>query len=48
MTLVQKDGVWQIEGPGKEHARIAYARLDRAGNIQYTVEDCSALSQPSH
>jgi hypothetical protein len=48
MSLVQKDGAWQIEGPGKEHARIAYARLDRSGNIQYTVEACSALSQPSH
>jgi hypothetical protein len=28
MKLVSKDGGWQIEGPGSEHARIAYAVLE--------------------
>ncbi len=25
MTLVEKNGAWQIEGPGSEHARLAWA-----------------------
>jgi hypothetical protein len=28
MKLVHRDGSWQIEGAGKDRARIAYAHLD--------------------
>jgi hypothetical protein len=37
MRLVQRNGAWQIEGPGKERARIAYASLDGNG-VRFTVE----------
>jgi hypothetical protein len=37
MTLIEKDGHWQIEGEGKEKARLAYATLDD-GRILYQIE----------
>jgi len=36
MKLVCKDGVWQIEGPGSERARLAYAVLE-GGRLLYEV-----------
>jgi hypothetical protein len=38
MTLVNQDGRWRIEGPGKERARVAYARLVRQ-EIAYEIEE---------
>jgi hypothetical protein len=37
MRVVQKDGKWQIEGPGAERAKLAFARVVR-GRIEYEVE----------
>jgi hypothetical protein len=37
MRLVRDSGVWRIEGPGKERARIAYAAVD-GGKISYEIE----------
>jgi hypothetical protein len=37
MRLVKHGDSWQIEGPGKEHARIAYASL-KGDRVIYTVE----------
>ena len=37
MTLVQKHGRWEIEGPGKERARIAYANSN-GQRLTYIVE----------
>lgn len=37
MHLVEKDGGWQIEGEGKERARIAYAS-EVNGRIKFSVE----------
>lgn len=42
MTLVEGEGGWRIEGPGKEKARIAYASLHPAGGIQYAIESIPA------
>lgn len=36
MRLVEENGAWRIEGPGKERARIAYASLV-GEKIRYTV-----------
>lgn len=38
MKLVDQNGQWHIEGPGKERARIAYASVTDDG-LQYAVED---------
>jgi hypothetical protein len=37
MTLVEKDGNWQIEGPGKERARLAYAS-EKDGQLALQVQ----------
>lgn len=37
MRLVLNDGAWQIEGPGKERARVAYARLTD-DDVAFTLE----------
>ena len=36
MQLVQREGVWQIEGPEKERARLAFARL-KDGHLAYQL-----------
>jgi hypothetical protein len=41
MKLIQEGGTWRIEGPGKERARIAYARV-ADGAISYRVQDETA------
>lgn len=37
MELVQREGTWQVEGPGKERARLAWANL-RNDRLTYSVE----------
>lgn len=37
MRLVEVDGTWQIEGKGKERARIAYAS-EKDGQLVYSFE----------
>jgi hypothetical protein len=37
MKLVQENGRWTIEGPGKKRARIAYASSD-GQHLVYTLE----------
>jgi hypothetical protein len=37
MRLVQKEGRWEIEGPGRERARVAYASMD-GQHITYAVD----------
>jgi hypothetical protein len=37
MRLVQENEDWRIEGPGKERARVAFAR-EEDGNIVYEIE----------
>jgi len=38
MSLVRKNGRWEIEGPGSEHARVAYACLE-GESLAYTLSD---------
>jgi hypothetical protein len=50
MSLVRQDHTWRIEGPGKERARIAYARSD-GGKLVYTLDElcakaCATTSHP--
>lgn len=45
MTLAQRNGNWQIEGPGSERARIAYAILDGEG-IRYVLGEESTGQTP--
>jgi hypothetical protein len=35
MTLVSDDGGWRVQGPDRERARVAYARLDN-GRVVYS------------
>ncbi|HEY6272412.1 MAG TPA: hypothetical protein VIX19_10510 [Terriglobales bacterium] len=42
MRLVRNGSGWTIEGPGKERARVAYARLEE-GKVAYSLEP--SLSQ---
>jgi hypothetical protein len=42
MRLIPRGNTWQIEGLGKERARIAYASLED-GRIAYKIEDASAF-----
>jgi len=35
MTLVEKDGQWRIEGPGKERASIAFAS-EKDGRLEFS------------
>jgi hypothetical protein len=37
MKLVQRNGSWEIDGPGKEQARVAWARLD-GQRLAYSLE----------
>jgi hypothetical protein len=37
MRLVQQNGVWTIEGPQAERARVAWASLDK-GAVVYTMD----------
>jgi hypothetical protein len=37
MTLISKNGSWQIEGPEKERARIAYARIS-GDSVTYSLQ----------
>jgi len=46
MKLVETDGVWQIEGPGKERARIAYASEEN-GQLLFRVQT-SRTGLPTH
>lgn len=49
MELVQERGAWHIEGPGKERARVAYARLTEDG-VSYHFSDgqgCEQTSEPA-
>jgi hypothetical protein len=42
MKLVNHDGKWKIEGPGKERARVAYAKI--TGNeIAYEIEEIGSF-----
>jgi hypothetical protein len=41
MQLVYEDGMWRVEGPGKERARIAYAHMVD-GAISYSMQDENA------
>jgi len=43
LTLVQKDGGWQIEGVGKERASLAHAS-EKDGRLELTVEPSIAES----
>lgn len=43
MTLVQRNDVWEIEGKGKERARIAYAREEQ-GQLVITLQDGNGAS----
>jgi len=38
MKLVRREDTWQIEGPGKERARLAYASLE-GDRVVYTIEE---------
>jgi hypothetical protein len=44
MGLVEVDGTWQIEGKGKERARIAYAS-EKDGQLVYRFESASKKSE---
>lgn len=37
MTLVQRDGEWQVDGPQSRRARVAYANLEQ-GHLSYSLE----------
>lgn len=48
MKLVKRESGWQIEGPGSERARVAYA-CPRDGHISYKFTSASnELSTPTH
>jgi hypothetical protein len=38
MKVVSRDGGWEIEGPEKERARLAYAVLD-GGRMKYELAE---------
>lgn len=42
MTLVARGNDWEIEGPGKERARVAYAALNSLGRLEYEVDGVPA------
>jgi len=42
MRLVARDGKWEIEGPGKERARVAYARTHEDG-LAYSLEETTEV-----
>jgi len=42
MKLERRNGSWAVEGPGKERARIAFARLE-GEELVYTLEDKMAM-----
>jgi hypothetical protein len=49
LTLVGRDGGWEIEGDGKDRACIAYAS-EKDGRLEFTVEpvlSASAKARPS-
>jgi hypothetical protein len=41
MKLVSRGSEWEIVGPGKERARLAYAVLD-GGRLVYELAEASA------
>jgi len=43
MSLTSRNGRWEIEGPGRELARIAYATLEK-GRVVYTLEDSQMVA----
>jgi len=43
LTLIEKDGGWEIEGVGKERASLAYAS-EKDGRLEFTVEPSIAES----
>jgi hypothetical protein len=43
MTLVPDGSDWRIEGPGKERARVAYARLD-GERLSYTFQAVACVA----
>ncbi|MGA8530258.1 MAG: hypothetical protein WB622_11125 [Acidobacteriaceae bacterium] len=45
MQLVQRDGIWRIEGFGQERARLAWAS-ERNGRLVLTLEDREARNEP--
>ena len=44
MSLVSEAGGWRIEGPGKERARLALAKLD-GDRLVYTVASVSSVGR---
>ena len=40
MGLVRRENEWEIVGPGKERARVAYATLE-GGRLVYELADVS-------
>jgi hypothetical protein len=47
MKIVSTNDGWQIEGPDRERARIAYANLE-GDHLTYTVEDAAILHPEIH
>ena len=45
MRLVKEGSTWQIDGPDKHRARIAYAALD-GDRVVYTFDDDSEFPEP--
>ncbi len=38
MQIVQRDGAWSIEGPGRERARLAFASRGADGSVMYRLD----------
>lgn len=47
MRIVNCGNSWQIEGPGKERARIAYA-FEKDGQLSYSINDEESGRKPIH
>lgn len=43
LRLIQRDGLWRVEGEGAGHARVAYARLNN-GALRFEVDTTRASS----
>lgn len=44
MELIRRDGVWRIEGPGSDRARVAYASID-GDHIVYSLDGAARRSE---